>query len=393
MDWLYAILALSSLIVIHEFGHYVAARIGGMHVDTFSVLGIGPVIVELGEYKGTRFVLSAIPFGAYVHIVGMEPEDDENDPKLSPEEQRAVRVDKAAAANRAKEMGYSDYRDRPLWARALALFGGPGANYLAAMFIAVAVFVGFGMPTQVQITSFADDSGAQAAGLQTGDAFVRIGDLDVVGASPSLLLNEATSNYRGQTVEVTVRRGDNELTEPVALATEGPALGVNLGVNFVQGSVGAAIYQGVKYPFIHTKIQLNGLWSMITGKTSGKVGGPVAIARTYKQSLALGLPQFLLFGALISTVLGMFNLLPLPALDGGRLFFLGIEAISGRKVSQTVEGWIHASGLIALLGFLLVVTVFDVKELVQDEPDQATTQTAAPPADDDAKLPEPPAAP
>ena len=121
---------------------------------------------------------------------------------------------------------------------------------------------------------------------------------------------------------------------------------------------------------------------MITGKTSGKVGGPVAIARTYKQSLALGLPQFLLFGALISTVLGMFNLLPLPALDGGRLLFLGVEAISRRKVSQTVEGWIHASGLLALLAFLLVVTVFDVKELVQDEPDPAAAAASSP--DDDA---------
>ncbi|MGB1698690.1 MAG: site-2 protease family protein, partial [Nannocystaceae bacterium] len=95
-----------------------------------------------------------------------------------------------------------------------------------------------------------------------------------------------------------------------------------------------------------------------------------------------------LFGALISTVLGMFNLLPLPALDGGRLLFLGVEAISRRKVSQTVEGWIHASGLLALLAFLLVVTVFDVKELVQDEPDPAAAAASSP--DDDA---DPPAAP
>ena len=74
MSWLLAILCLSALIVIHEFGHYACARIGGMHVDRFSVLGIGPVLLRLGTYKGTEFVISAIPFGAYVHIVGMEPE-------------------------------------------------------------------------------------------------------------------------------------------------------------------------------------------------------------------------------------------------------------------------------------------------------------------------------
>ncbi|MGB1699816.1 MAG: site-2 protease family protein, partial [Nannocystaceae bacterium] len=259
MDWLYAILALSALIIIHEFGHYICARIGGMHVDTFSVLGIGPVVAELFEYKGTRFVLSAIPFGAYVHIVGMEPEDDEDDPKLSPEDQRAIRVEKAAAAARAKEMGYEDYRDRPLWARALALFGGPGANYIAAMAIAAGVFLGFGMPTQVEITSFGEGSGAQAAGFQAGDAFVRIGEMEVTGASPSLRLNDATSKYRGETVDVTVMRDGAEVTAPVMLATDGPALGVNLGVNFVRGSAAAAITQGLRYPFVQTKIQLKGL--------------------------------------------------------------------------------------------------------------------------------------
>lgn len=388
MDWLYAILALSALIVIHEFGHYVAARIGGMHVDTFSILGIGPVIWDFGTYGGTRFVLSAIPFGAYVHIVGMEPEEDEENPKLSEEDRKAIRAEKAEAAERARTLGYEDFRDRPVWARALALAGGPGANYLAAIVIACGVFVGFGMPSQVQIMNFDEGSGAQAAGLLEGDTFTRIGDDDVTGPMPSKRLTDATSKYRGETVDVTVQRGDATVTVPVTLADDGPALGVGLGHRFVRGDVQEALARGVAYPFVQTQIQLRGLWSMITGKTSGKVGGPVAIAKSYKQSLALGLPQFLLFGALISTVLGMFNLLPLPALDGGRLVFVGIEAITRRKISTTVEGWIHASGLLALLGFLLVVTVFDVKDLVKDDPAPVTDAQQAnaptPAADDEA---------
>lgn len=378
MDWLYAILALSLLIVIHEFGHYVCARIGGMHVDTFSILGIGPVIVDFGTYKGTRYVLSAIPFGAYVHIVGMEPEEDADNPKLSEEDRQQIVAEQRAARARAEELGYQDYRDRPMWARALALLGGPGANYIAAMALACGVFVGFGMPTQVSIAGFAEGSGAQAAGLQTGDAFLDIAGTSVEGPTPSLLLTEATKPHRGETVDVTVARDGRRLTVPVTLSSDGPALGVDLGHNFVRGDVGEALQRGLAYPFVQTRIQLGGLWSMITGEVKGKVGGPVAIAKSYKQALALGLPQFLLFGALISTVLGMFNLLPLPALDGGRLLFIAIEAVARRKVPQQVEGLIHAGGILTLLGFLLVVTVFDVKELVGDDPQADAIEAQVP---------------
>ena len=78
VSWLVAIFALSILVIVHEYGHYICARIGGMHVDRFSVIGIGPPILRLFEYRGTEFVISAVPFGAYVHIVGMESEDPDH---------------------------------------------------------------------------------------------------------------------------------------------------------------------------------------------------------------------------------------------------------------------------------------------------------------------------
>lgn len=364
MLWLYAILALSALIIIHEFGHYLCARAAGMHVDRFSVLGIGPVVLKLFEWKGTEFVISAIPFGAYVHIVGMEPEEDEKElekrEKEDPEGVAKEREERAAAAERAKEMGYKDFRDASLPGRVLAIFGGPLANYITAMIFAIGVFAFAGVSDGISISKFSPESQADEAGLQVGDVFQRIEGEDVRGANPGGKLIGAISAHPDETIEITVLRGTEEITYDVPVS-EGGTLGVGLGEVLVETSFGDALSRGLAYPFVQTKTQLGGLWKMITGKTEGRVGGPVAIARAMKTSAEGGLASFILFAALISTVLGMFNLLPLPALDGGRLVFLGYEVVTGRRPNPNVEGWVHFVGMVGLLGLIGYATVGDLK--------------------------------
>jgi regulator of sigma E protease len=356
MTWVVAILALSLLIIIHEFGHYLAARATGMHVDRFSVLGIGPVILRLGHHRGTEFVISAIPFGAYVHIVGMEPEEDEPEdappPGVGPNEKDFPR-------------DYANFRDRPVWARLLVIAGGPIANYITAMVICMAVFSSAGekVPTSIAIASFNSGSPAQAAGLLEGDVFVSVAGEEVTGQGPGKKLNEVTSKNLGKTVEVKVLREGQELTLPVTLNDSAPALSIGLsGIGeWVRVSPADALAHGASWPFLKTGEQLRGLWAMITGKIEGRVGGPVAIARAIKTSAEQGALDLLLFSALISTVLGMFNLLPLPALDGGRLVFLFYELIARRPANQKVEGWIHAVGMIGILALIGWATVGDIK--------------------------------
>lgn len=365
MTWLLAILALSVLIIIHEFGHYACARIGGMHVDRFSVIGIGPVILRLGTYKGTEFVISAIPFGAYVHIVGMEPEEYAQDeqgqlPQPPP--------------------GTRNFRDSPLWARLLAIAGGPLFNYIAAILIIVGVFttVGVQQPVATVVTSMTPDSPALAAGVEPGDEIVAIDGEPMLGdGGPKVI--EATKAKLGQTIALEVLRGEERLVCDVTLNPQPPALNAQLGarVEWTPINPGEAALLGVKWPFQQTQRQLVGLWSLITGKIEAKVGGPVAIAKAIKVSADKGWVDFIVFSALISTLLGMFNLLPMPALDGGRLVFLFYELITRRPPNKLLEERVHTVGMIALLALIAWATFNDLRGEPEPEPAEVAAAEAA----------------
>ncbi len=349
-----AILALSVLIIVHEAGHYVCAKLGGMHVDVFSVIGIGPVVLHLFEWRGTKFVISAIPFGAYVHIVGMEPDEEELD--------EAGKAHAAAEAEKAREMGYQNYRERPAWARALALAGGPGANYLVAFLLAFTAYASAGLPNAASIAGFGPASPARAACLKEGDVLVSIAGKDVTGSNPRGRVIETCTAHLGETVPVVVDRHGEKVSRDVRLNDAAPALSADLKEEFVSGaSLPAVFVAAAIYPFETTVVQLGGLAKMVTGQAKGRVGGPVAIVKAMKSSADQGWANFILFGALISTVLGMFNLLPLPALDGGRLLFLGWEVIVRRPVSAVIEAWVHGIGLLALFALLIYATVGDIR--------------------------------
>jgi len=113
-----------------------------------------------------------------------------------------------------------------------------------------------------------------------------------------------------------------------------------------------------------SKLQLVGLWDLVTAKTTGPVSGPVAIVGHIKEAADRGLPKFIEITAIISTLLGLFNLLPLPALDGGRLAFLVYEGVARRRASPRIEEMVHGYGMVALLGLILFVTIGDVRRLI-----------------------------
>src|SRR5690606_309559 len=289
------------------------------------VIGIGPVILKLFTWKGTEFVISAIPFGAYVHIVGMEPEEYAMDEEgnLPP-----------------PPPGYRNYRDSPLWARLLAIFGGPLSNYLAAIALMITVFatVGVKEPVGAELTGFGVGSPAAAAGLEVGDEILAIDGQSVRGPEAREQVIELTKAKLGQTVEITVEREGEQQVFPVALNPEEPALNASLGIkgDYIAISPAKAVALGAKWPFEQTARQLQGLWSLISGGGEAKVGGPVAIAKAIKGSADRGWVDLVVFSALISTVLGMFNLFPLPALDGGRLIFLFYELIARRPPNKVL---------------------------------------------------------
>ena len=349
MEWFLAIVALCLVIIVHEFGHYIAAVSTGMKVDRFSVFGIGPVVVRLGTWRGTEFVISAIPFGAYVMVRGMEPEPEDETPAV--EQPREVTPEESP-----------NFRDKPLLSRFLVLFGGPAANYVCAMLIFFGVYTTAGAET-VEIGDFAQVSAAREAGLQVGDQLVRIGEESIDAEDGASAVLAATDRYLGQTIPVVVDRGGQAVETTITLPDQAPALGITMMVRAAgrEVPIGDAAVLAVRKPLLITQLQLSGLYRLITGQMEGEMTGPVGIVKFIKRSAEAGAVPFLMTAAFISTLLGMFNLLPLPALDGGRIMFLGYEAVTRRPASPRMEGMVHGIGMLALLVLIAIVTVGDLR--------------------------------
>lgn len=347
-------LGLCVVIMLHEAGHYLTAVWSGMKVDRFSVFGIGPAIVKLGTWRGTEFVIGAIPFGAYVLIRGMEAEEE------------------PPALGASPDPDSFNFRDKPLSRRALTIAGGPIANYIVAIVTFLAVFSIFGVkqpPRAIALSAFGDDSPAQAAGAEIGDELLRIADLEI---DPALRGNDvapAATAHRGETIPMLVRRNGEQVELQLAVPSDEdlPPLSVEMtGVDAERADVpfGAAVSAAFRQPFELSVLQLQGLKKLVTGEVSRKnVSGPVGIVKAVAGAAAVGLPDFLEMIAVISTLLGLFNLLPLPALDGGRLTFLAYEAIAKRPAPPRIEESVHGYGMLLLIGLLLLVTVGDIQRL------------------------------
>lgn len=351
---LLGILGVSLLIVIHEFGHYVCARMSGMRVDRFSVIGIGPVVWRIGTWKGTEFVVSAIPFGAYVHIVGMEAGDDpaQTLPPLKEGDPPPVVYD--------PKDPYL-YRNRPVWARMLAILGGPMANYAAATLLFFGLFAAIGHRELVSMKANVDVSEtAAAAGVQPGDELLRIADQEVKGKDPYGKISAATRAHKNETVPLVVGRDGQELTLQVPINEEG-----RMGIGLERGEVKstpatwaeAAVF-GVTEPWVKSRQNLQAMGSLFTGETKmDQMSGPIGIVKSVAKAAEKGVGEYVMLMAIISSLLGLFNLLPLPALDGGRMLFMLWEAITRRPISKAVEEMIHGYGMLALLGLILWITV------------------------------------
>jgi regulator of sigma E protease len=365
MSILVAVVALCVVVIIHEAGHYLAAVATGMKVDRFSVFGIGPTVVRLGTWRGTEFVISAIPFGAFVLIRGMELSEHEQtmtgDAIDDEAWATAVAAAKRADGKPAKAASVN-FRDKPLWARAAVLAGGPIANYIAAMVLLFGLFALVGErapePTRIEVSEVVAGKPAAAAGLQVGD---RIGELDgvpVVPAAGNQALIDVIKAHPGEPLAVVVEREGQAVALTVEPSAEGKiGAGLDPTGDRLPMTVGQAAVKAVQGPIELSRRQLVGLYLLVTGQLDAEVQGPVAIVKGIATSIERGFIPFVSMVAMISTLLGLFNLLPLPALDGGRLSFLAYEAVARRRAKPHVEELVHGYGMLALLSLMAVVTV------------------------------------
>jgi regulator of sigma E protease len=333
-----AILGISVLVIVHEAGHYLAARAFGMRVVRFSI-GFGPVIAKWQPKDSpTVFQISAVPFLAYVQIAGMNPaeDNDPNDPEL--------------------------YPNKSVFARFVAIAGGPFANYLVASILVFGLALGghLGPPSEpIFVQAVEASSPAAQAGLKPGDVILRA-DGKAVHSVEDLI--EFTKNRSGQPTLYVIKRDGKELPPltitPVKRNDRG-IIGVSPRSSTAQLSFEGALAYSVIYPFELTVFQLEQFGYMWKKKTTEGVVGPVGMVKIVAMQ-AKSITELAKTLMAISVALGMFNLLPVPALDGGRLVFLCYEIITRRRANEKIETLVHAVGLVVLLCLIALVTLRDV---------------------------------
>ena len=342
MNIFVAILGISFLVIVHETGHYLAARAFGMRVLRYSI-GLGPVLFKYQpQGSPTIFQICAIPFLAYVQIDGMNPTDDvdRNDPTLFP--------------------------NKSVLARMVTIFAGPFANYLAASLIVFSVVAidGAQEPQEnapMVVGEVMPETPAAAAGIQAGDRIVEANHQPIANITQ---LVEVTRDRAGQPTEYVIERGGQRL--PAMTITPDRSedgrgiIGVSGPSTYVPVSIGDAAKIAVIWPGVVSWASLSALWERLSqGRTDG-ISGPVGMVRAAEHHAERGIRPYIEFIALISVALGLFNLLPVPALDGGRLVFLGFELITRRRANERVEAMVHTVGLLFLLGVIVLVTFRDV---------------------------------
>lgn len=353
-----AIVAISILIIVHEAGHYLVAKWCKMRVDRFS-LGFGPGLVKW-KRKGTIFQIAPIPFGGFVEIRGMNVVEE-----VDPDDVHA-------------------YPNRPAWQRFITIFAGPATNYIFAIFLAFILYSIAGVETGNEwylVDGVTENFDAQGK-LQPGDRIVSIkrqGDTEPIPiyqryqGKPGKSLSEVVHESKGEPLEIVVQRQGKELPPIVLRARQDPELvfpgteekqyrlGIELAYYEERADVGVLEAAGyaVYYPVAQTERIVALIRDIFAGEQEGRLTGPVGIAKTFKKAFEIGWIVALQLFMAINVWLGLVNLLPLPALDGGRLVFLVYEMATRRRANPKIEATVHMVGIMALLLLMVAVTYGD----------------------------------
>ncbi|OGH16424.1 MAG: hypothetical protein A3C97_02830 [Candidatus Levybacteria bacterium RIFCSPHIGHO2_02_FULL_37_11] len=358
------LLILTVLVLIHEAGHFFVAKKLGIKVEEF---GFGLPPRAFGIKKGeTTYSINWLPIGGFVKLYG---EDQAGAGKITNQKSQ---ITNHKDINRA-------FFSRPVWQRALVVGAGVVMNFLLAVVIISILFslVGVQVPgNKVRINEIVKGSPADIVGLKVYDAINTVNGISITNTSELLAI---TKKNLGEKIELKIERQNSGVK----------TIGITPRKNYPKGEgpmgIGISKYDIKKYPlyqapfvgileaFKYSWLILSGLGGVVSqlilhAQVPKGVAGPVGIAQLTGQFVAVGPLAVLSFVSLLSLNLAILNILPIPALDGGRLFFILIEAVTGRKVSTRFESYAHAIGMVLLLALIAVITLSDIIRFISGQP-------------------------
>jgi len=371
MNIIIFIVILLVLVLIHEFGHFFSAKKFGIRVDEFG-FGFPPKL--FGIKKGeTEYTLNLLPIGGFVKIFGENPDEENTN---GPDKDRS-------------------FVNKPKYQQAIVLFAGIFANFLLAWLL---LSIGFmsGLPTSVGsepkgytvenknlvIVSVLPNSPAEKAGLKSGDKIITVKTLPSKASVNNAIQDINPDTFRSfivshpdKTIEIGYLRGKDQtllVTEVKSIKNsneENPTIGISMDeIGVVKLPVFRALWEGLSLDWQVTKGTAIGLYTLIIEGIQGKgsfagVAGPVGMVGIVGNAYQFGFVYLLSFTALISVNLAIINLLPFPALDGGRLLFLLIEKIKGSRINPKITNTANMVGFVILILLMVLVTYHDIVKL------------------------------
>jgi len=336
-----AVVILGVIVAVHEFGHYLVGRLTGMAILEYAI-GFGPKIFGF-EKGGIKYSLRLIPLGGYCAFLG---EDEAMD------DPRAM-------------------RNQAVWKRFLTVAAGPAMNFVLAFVATVALIWGYGAYESAPVVhSLVEGSAAQEAGLLPGDVITAVDGVEITmdAQGQALLIGTIQKAEAGAEIALDVDRNGEKLQfliVPEFNEEDGVLqVGVMLGSVPLRFGFFESVALSGRTMVAMTGAMLDGLKQLFTTKEAiDQTMGPVGIISTVSQQVSEGFDMALNWIVIISLNLGIMNLLPVPGLDGGRLLFLIVEGVRRKPIPTDKEAWVHAGGILLLLGLVAVITFRDIARI------------------------------
>lgn len=358
---LYTIIVFGLLVIFHELGHFTLAKLVGVKVYEFSI-GFGPKLFGfmIGE---TKYNLRIIPLGGYVRMAGMDPEDDqreaagENDPEEA-EQEDTTREELAAVSPERSFMHKSIPK------RMGIIAAGPIMNFVLAILLFAVSFMAFGVPENKNVIGgVLEGKPAAQAGIKAGDVVKEINGTAMKTWED--IVNYIHKNPDKELTMEIARDGENKTYKLTPEKDKETKQGL-IGISYPTRSPGLieSVKMGTAKTYEMLRLTVYFLGQMMAKQMPVELSGPVRIVGEIGKAAEMGIMTVINFAAFLSIQIGLFNLLPIPALDGSRLLFLGVEGLRGTPIDPSKENLIHLVGLVLLLLLMVVITYQDIAKMI-----------------------------